>query len=63
MARVCEICGKGPMSGHNVSHSARKTNRRWLPNLQRIKISDKGTPRRALVCTSCIKANKVKKHK
>ena len=34
MSRVCELSGKGPMTGHNVSHSNIKTNRRFLPNLQ-----------------------------
>lgn len=33
MSKVCQVTGKGPMSGHNVSHSKRKTNRRFLPNL------------------------------
>jgi large subunit ribosomal protein L28 len=36
MARRCELTGVGPMTGHNVSHSNRKTNRRWLPNLKRV---------------------------
>ena len=35
MARVCEVTGKKPMSGHNVSHANNKTKRRFLPNLQR----------------------------
>ncbi|ALQ52133.1 50S ribosomal protein L28 [Nitrosomonas ureae] len=34
MARVCEVTGKKPMSGHNVSHANNKTKRRFLPNLQ-----------------------------
>ncbi len=33
MARVCQVTGKRPMSGNNVSHSNRKTRRRFLPNL------------------------------
>ena len=33
MSRVCELLGKGPMSGHNVSHANNKTKRRFLPNL------------------------------
>ncbi|MDO8437044.1 MAG: 50S ribosomal protein L28 [Nitrosomonadaceae bacterium] len=37
MARVCEVTGKKPMSGHNVSHANNKTKRRFLPNLQRRK--------------------------
>ena len=34
MARVCEVTGKGPMTGNNVSHANNKTKRRFLPNLQ-----------------------------
>jgi large subunit ribosomal protein L28 len=34
MARVCEVTGKGPMSGNNVSHANNRTKRRFLPNLQ-----------------------------
>ena len=33
MSRTCELTGKSPLSGHRVSHSNRKTNRRFLPNL------------------------------
>lgn len=35
MARVCEVTGKKPMTGHHVSHANNKTRRRFLPNLQR----------------------------
>ena len=35
MARVCQVTGKGPMTGNNVSHANNKTKRRFLPNLQR----------------------------
>jgi large subunit ribosomal protein L28 len=35
MARVCQVTGKGPVTGHRVSHANNKTNRRFLPNLQR----------------------------
>jgi large subunit ribosomal protein L28 len=34
MSKVCSLTGKGPSSGHNVSHSVRRTKRRFLPNLQ-----------------------------
>ncbi len=34
MARVCDVTGKGPMVGNNVSHANNKTKRRFLPNLQ-----------------------------
>ncbi len=34
MSRVCQVTGKGPMSGNNVSHANNKTRRRFLPNIQ-----------------------------
>ncbi|MEM7612262.1 MAG: 50S ribosomal protein L28 [Pseudomonadota bacterium] len=34
MSKVCQVTGKGPMSGNNVSHAHNKTRRRFLPNLQ-----------------------------
>jgi len=37
------------------------TRRRWLPNLQKVRINDAGTTRRVYVCTRCLKANKVTK--
>ena len=61
MAAVCEVCGKRPSFGHNVSHSQRKTNRRWSPNIQRIRALVNGSPTRINVCTGCIKAGKVTK--
>ncbi len=62
MARVCHVCGKGPATGNNVSHAHNKTRRRWLPNLQTVKIVDKdGENRRVRVCTNCIKSGRVKK--
>ncbi len=61
MARVCDICGKGPVFGHNVSHANNKTNRRWYPNLQRVRALVDGMPRRIRVCTSCIRSGKVVK--
>ena len=59
MARRCTVCGKGTETGNNISHSNVKTRRRWKANLQRIRILDKGVPRRAYVCTKCIKSGKV----
>lgn len=61
MSKVCDICGKAPISGHNVSHSHKLTNRRWLPNLQKIKIKIEGEVKTKRVCTSCIKSGKVEK--
>ncbi|MCL5774445.1 MAG: 50S ribosomal protein L28 [Firmicutes bacterium] len=60
MSRVCEICGKGPATGNQVSHSHRKTKRRWLPNLQKAKILKEGISKSMVVCTRCIRSQKVK---
>ena len=59
MSRKCEICGKGQVSGNAVSHSNKHNKRKWNANIQKIKINDNGTIRRANVCTKCIKSNKV----
>jgi len=61
MARVCDICGKGPTFGNNVSHANNKTNRRWYPNLQRIRAIVDGEVKRLRVCTQCIKSDRVVK--
>jgi large subunit ribosomal protein L28 len=61
VARVCEICGKKPVSGHNVSHSHKLSKRRWLPNLQRVKVNVDGKVKRMRVCTGCIRDGKVNK--
>ena len=61
MASVCEVCGKAPIFGKSLSHSHRRTNRRWNPNVQRVRALVNGSPVRLHVCTSCIKAGKVTK--
>ncbi len=61
MASVCEICGKKPYFGMNVSFSHRRTKRRWNPNIQRVRAVVAGTPRRVNVCTGCLRAGKVTK--
>ncbi len=61
MASVCDICGKKPSFGMNVSHSHRRTKRRWNPNVQRVRALVDGAPKRLHVCTSCIRAGKVTK--
>jgi large subunit ribosomal protein L28 len=61
MSRVCEVCGKGPSFGNNVSHANNKTARVWLPNLQKIKTINNGTVKSVKVCTRCLRSGKVKK--
>jgi large subunit ribosomal protein L28 len=60
VASVCDVCGKGPGFGMNVSHSHRRTRRRFNPNVQSVRaLVGRGTHRRINVCTSCLKAGKV----
>jgi large subunit ribosomal protein L28 len=61
MSSVCDICGKSPGFGNNISHSHRRTRRRWNPNIQKLRVLVKGSPQRLNVCTKCLKANKVSK--
>ncbi len=61
MSAVCDVCGKRPRFGKRLSHSHRRTNRRWNPNIQKIRAVVDGTPRRIRVCTSCLKSGKVTK--
>ena len=53
----CEICGKTVSFGHNVSHSNRKTNRMWRPNVLKAVLLIKGQPTRVHACTRCIRTN------
>lgn len=62
MAKLCEICGKKPGFGNNVSHANNTTKRRWFPNLQRVRALVDGKPKRITVCTACLRAGKVTKH-
>jgi len=61
MSRVCDICGKGPVTGNNVSHANNRTKRVWLPNLQKVRVLRDGKIVRMRVCTKCIKAGRVVK--
>lgn len=55
MRSRCEMCGKQTAFGHNVSHSNRKTNRRWLPNIQKTTITIQDYRRRVQICTRCLR--------
>jgi large subunit ribosomal protein L28 len=61
MARICEICSKAPVFGHNISHAHNVTNRRWTPNIQRVKVRYEGKVRRIRICTRCLRSGKVEK--
>jgi len=61
VAQRCDVCGKGPMSGHSVSHANNKTKRVWNVNLQRVRAQVEGRVKNLDVCTRCLKAGKVTK--
>ncbi len=74
MAKICEICGKGPATGNRIIrkglrkskggiglHTTGITRRRFLPNIQRVRAIVNGATRRVNVCTSCIRAGKIVK--
>ena len=59
MSKVCEKCGKGPTTGHNVSHSKRRTKRRFMPNLIIKRISDEksGGTVKVKMCAKCLRSS------
>ena len=61
MARVCQVTGKGPMVGNNVSHANNKTRRTWKPNLQVVRVVSEGKTIKVKVCTRCLAAGKVQR--
>jgi large subunit ribosomal protein L28 len=62
MSRVCEVCGKGPQFGNNVSHAHNITKRRWNVNLHPVKAKVVGgNSKKMRVCTSCLRSGKVTK--
>jgi len=61
MARRCDICGKGPLSGNRVSHAHNVTHRRFNPNLRRVRALINGARKTLRVCTRCIRSGKVVK--
>jgi len=59
MAKVCEICGKGVVFGHNVSHANNKTRKVWYPNLHKVKATQGGRTIGMKVCSRCLRSGKV----
>jgi len=59
MAKSCEICGKQPQVGCNVSHAHNVTKRRFKPNLQSVHAIKDGRRQKMTVCTTCIKSGRV----
>jgi large subunit ribosomal protein L28 len=59
MARICDLCGKGPKYGNHISHAHNVTKRRWNPNLRQVHALVQGTPKTIKACTACIRSGKV----
>jgi large subunit ribosomal protein L28 len=58
---MCEICGKKPLVGNNISHAHNVNKRRFNPNLQRVRAVHQGRVTKMTVCTGCIKSGRVVK--
>jgi large subunit ribosomal protein L28 len=61
MARICEICGKGPRFGHNISHAHNLTKAVWYPNLQSVRTMVGSHVVRKRICTRCLRSGRVQK--
>ncbi len=51
----CDYCGKKPMFGNNRSHSMKATKRQFKPNIQRVKVQEKGKMISRNLCAKCVK--------
>jgi large subunit ribosomal protein L28 len=67
LSRECYVCGKKPVTGNHVNKRGQKpyitgkSKRRWLPNLQRVKIKIDGGNKHVRVCTNCLSSSKIQK--
>jgi len=61
VSRACDICGKGPTFGHNVSHANNKTRKVWYPNVQKVRAVQNGSVQKIKACTRCIRTGSVVK--
>jgi large subunit ribosomal protein L28 len=57
VAQRCDVCGKAPVSGSNVSHSNRHTKRRFRPNIHSAKLTVGGKEQRVKICTRCLRTH------
>jgi len=61
VARMCEVCGKGIMVGHRISHAHNVSKRTWRPNLRTVRANLDGRTVRLKVCTRCLRSGRVVK--
>lgn len=57
----CSVCGKGVVFGNTISHSHRKCNRTWKPNIRKVKAVVNGTNKTVYVCSRCLRSGKVER--
>ena len=57
----CQICNKGTQFGITISHSHRRTNRTFKPNLKRVKALVNGAPQHIHVCARCLRSGKIQR--
>ena len=57
----CEVCGKGVTFGIRVSHSHRRSNRTWKPNIRRVKANVNGEHKTVYICSRCLRSGKVER--
>ncbi len=57
----CEVCGKGVSFGIKVSHSHRRSNRMWKPNVRKVRAIVNGTSTSVNVCSRCLRSGKVER--
>jgi len=61
VSKMCNICGKKPLVGSNISHAHNVTKRRFNPNLQKVRTLADGRTKTMMVCTACLKSGQVQK--
>ncbi len=57
----CDVCGKGVSFGIKLSHSHRRSNKKWKPNIRKVRVILKGTPKTLSVCSRCLRSNLVQR--
>lgn len=57
----CSICGKSVLFGNAVSHSHRRSNKMFKPNIKRVRIQTESGNKKVYVCTSCLRSGNVKR--
>jgi len=61
MPRQCYVCAKKPVFGHNISHAHNVTSRKFNPNLQSVRILERGSVKRVRICTRCLRSGRIQK--